>query len=191
MLGEYGPVAGVELSWLALKLTPVRPELGLVQARAEALPFAGGSFDGVHLLGVIEHLEDDALALHEAARVCAPKGVVTLLTSALPILWSHHDAANLHRRRYMRRGLENLLREAGLAPLRISYQNFFTFIPTLFVRLWQGRTQRAPRYDMSQPAPLINSLLGWLLRLEAWLIRYVELPIGVDLVAVCRPEKGR
>jgi hypothetical protein len=91
----------------------------------------------------------------------------------------------------MRRGLENLLREAGLAPLRISYQNFFTFIPTLFVRLWQGRTQRVPRYDMSQPAPLINSLLGWLLRLEAWLIRYVELPIGVDLVAVCRPEKGR
>ncbi len=191
MLGDYGPVAGVELSWLALKLTPTRPELGLVQARAEALPFVEGSFDGVHLLGVIEHLDTEALALREAARVCRPQGAVSLLTSAMPILWSHHDAANLHKRRYLRRGLEKVLREAGLAPLRISYQNFFTFIPTLLVRLWQRGALRTPRYDMGQPPPLINALLGWLLRLEAWLIRFVELPIGVDLVAVCRPERKR
>lgn len=190
LLSSYGPTVGVEYSHLALQLTRERPALGLVQARAEALPFADNSFDGVHLLGVIEHLDDDAAALREAGRVCRPGGAITLLTSALPILWSHHDEANRHKRRYLRRELASVIRSSGLVPLRLSYQNFFTLLPTLIVRLLQRLTPQTPHYNMGQPGPFLNGLLGGLLGLEAWLIRYISLPIGVDLVAVCRPEKA-
>jgi SAM-dependent methyltransferase len=189
LLGEYGPTTGLELSAQALELVPQRPALGLVQAQAGALPFAHDSFDGVHLLGVIEHLPDDQAALHEAGRVCRPGGMVTLLTSALPVLWSHHDEANLHQRRYLRGQLQDLLIRARLAPIRLTYQNFFVFLPTLVVRLWQRRGQGPPRYDMGTPPPWINRLLTLLVRLEAWLIRFMSLPIGVDLVAVCRVQK--
>jgi SAM-dependent methyltransferase len=189
LLGEYGPTTGLELSAQALALVPQRPTLGLVQASAEALPFARDSFDGVHLLGVIEHLPDDQAALHEANRVCRAGGMVALLTSALPILWSHHDEANLHQRRYLRSQLKAKLLRARLAPIRLTYQNFFVFPPTLLVRLWQRRKQGPPRYDMGTPPSWINSLLILLVRLEAWLIRFISLPIGVDLVAACRVEK--
>ncbi len=189
LLSEYGPTAGLELSAQALKLVPQRPALGLVQASAEALPFARDSFDGVHLLGVIEHLPDDQAALQEANRVCRAGGMVTLLTSALPVLWSHHDEANLHQRRYLGGQLKDRLLRARLAPIRLTYQNFFVFLPTLVVRLWQRRRHGPPRYDMGTPPPKINRLLILLVRLEAWLIRFISLPIGVDLVAACRVEK--
>jgi SAM-dependent methyltransferase len=188
LLGEYGPTAGAELSLRALGMVEQRPQLGLVQASATALPFASASFDGVHMWSLIEHLDDDVLALSEARRVCRPDGGVTILTSAVPLLWSHHDAANLHRRRYMRKGLEATLRRAGLQPLRLSYQTFFVFPLVLVVRLWQRRAEKEPaRYDMGSPPGWANRFLLQLSILEAWLIRFVSLPIGVDLVAACRP----
>lgn len=189
LIGGYGPTVGLEPSMTALRLTPQPPDLGLLRGGAEALPFASGTFDGVHLLGVIEHMERDDLALREAARVCRSGGVVILLTSAYPILWSHHDEANLHQRRYTPRQLRRLLKQSGLRPIRLSCQNFFTFFPTLLIRWWQRRRPQPARYDMSNPPALINEFLAMMLSFEAWLIRYVALPVGVDLIAVCRPEK--
>ena len=186
LLGEYGPTVGIEFSRLALSLTPDRPVLGLVQASAEALPFMNRCFDGVNILGVIEHLKNDEIALSEARRVCHPDGALVLLTSALPVLWSHHDIANQHQRRYLKNELSALLTKANLVPIRLSYQNFFTFFPVFIVRLWQRGRTTPPRYDMGKPIKIVNQILVALLRFEAWLIRFMALPIGVDLVAVCR-----
>ncbi len=189
LLEAYGPTAGLEISATALRLTPQPPALGLVQGSAVELPFPDNYFDAVALFGVIEHLEDDGQALREAWRVCRPGGCVALLTSAAPILWSHHDEANLHQRRYTRAGLAAVLTQAGLAPLKLTHQNFFTFFPTLAVRLWQRRRPQAPRYDMSAPPAWLNTALASVLRFEAWWIRSSSFPIGVDLLAVCRPLK--
>ena len=99
----------------------------------------------------------------------------------------HHDEANLHRRRYYRRELVQKLTMSGLHPIRVSFQNFFTFLPVWMTRWWQRRSPRPPEYDMGTLSRGVNALLTGLLRLEAWLIRRVALPFGVDLVAVCRP----
>jgi SAM-dependent methyltransferase len=188
LLGEFGPTVGIDVSWEALRMVSQRPALGLVQAGATALPFQAAAFDGVHLLGVIEHLDDDTTALEEARRVCRPDGAVMLLTSALSILWSHHDDANLHKRRYTLNQLRELIVRSGLSPLRISYQNFFTFLPTFVIRMGQRLAGGQPRYDMGSPPPFLNAVLIWVMRFEAWLIKRLPLPIGVDLVAVCRPR---
>ena len=188
LLAAWGPTLGAELSPLALALTPEKPALGLILASADHLPLKDNAFDGVALLGVIEHLDDDLAALREARRVCRPGGAVILLTSAVPVLWSHHDEANRHRRRYWRAELKGKLAQAGLEPIRLSYQNFFTFFPTLAVRLWQRRNPPPPRYDLSAPPRPVDALLAARLRLEAWFIRFFPLLIGVDLVAVCRPD---
>jgi SAM-dependent methyltransferase len=188
-LETYGPTVGLEYSSLALRLTPHPPKIGLLQGSADALPFPANTFDAVALFGLIEHMEDDVRTLQEAARVCKKGGAVTLLTSAFPFLWSHHDEANRHQRRYYRAELLQTLARAGLTPVRVSYQNFFTFGPTLLARLWQRRQVQEPRYDMGLPPRWANSLLIGLLRLEAWLIRFFPLPVGVDLVAVARPKR--
>jgi SAM-dependent methyltransferase len=189
LLGEYGRISGLDISTQALLKVAVRPALGLVQASVDALPFAADSFDGVHLLGVIEHLDDDLAAFQEAVRVGKDGAAVVLLTSALPILWSHHDEANLHRRRYLRPQLATLFAQAGLRAEVLSYQNFFVFPFTLLVRIWQRFTSRGPRFDVGNPPEFINRVLISLVRLEAWMLGRVNLPIGVDLVALCRVSK--
>ena len=51
---------------------------GVVVARAEALPFAAGSFDVVFSHEVVEHVEDDRQMVIEACRVLAPGGHLVL-----------------------------------------------------------------------------------------------------------------
>lgn len=189
MLSAFGPTVGLEISSRALGMIKDRPQLGLVQAKAEALPFAADSFDGVHLWGVIEHLDDDLAGLREAWRVSRPNGFVTLLTSAIPFLWSHHDEANLHKRRYFRGQLKDLLKNARLIPLRISYQNIFAFFPTLLIRRVQRLFTLSSRYDMGVSSGLVNKFMIILLRFEAWFLRKHEFIVGVDLVAVSRVLK--
>ena len=58
---------------------------------AEALPFADEAFDVVAAFDVVEHCEDDALAVSELARVLAPGGRMLLSVPAYQWAWSDHD----------------------------------------------------------------------------------------------------
>ncbi|RME58677.1 hypothetical protein D6779_05965 [Candidatus Parcubacteria bacterium] len=105
-------------------------------------------------------------------------------------MWSHHDLANQHRRRYWRKDLRAVIYRAGLIPIRLSYQNFFTFLPALLIRLWQRHRVQEARYDMGDVPVWLNTFLELLLRFESMLIRLIPLPIGINLVATCvRPEE--
>jgi len=70
--------------------------LGLVNA----LPFAGGSFDLVCALDIIEHVDDDDGALSEISRVAKPGSVLLLSVPLHPARWTAFDHFVGHRRRY-------------------------------------------------------------------------------------------
>src|SRR5258708_34252522 len=69
VLNQFGSVVGVDVSLDTLRSISQRPALGLVQARADALPFRANSFDAVALLAVIEHVEQDCRVLAESHRL--------------------------------------------------------------------------------------------------------------------------
>ncbi|MFG1609399.1 class I SAM-dependent methyltransferase [Actinoplanes sp. NPDC049265] len=89
---------------------------GLIVVRGDAtgLPVAGGSVDLVTAFDVIEHIEDDYLALAEIRRVLRPGGTVLVTVPCDMRLWSAHDVASQHFRRYDRDGLRRVVRKAGL-----------------------------------------------------------------------------
>src|SRR5947209_4262249 len=104
-LVDYGEVSGIELDEDAAGLARGRA-LGEVRVgRLEELPWPDETFHLITCLDVIEHVPDDVVALTELRRVCRPGGWLLVTVPAYQALWSVHDEANHHYRRYSRSAL--------------------------------------------------------------------------------------
>lgn len=83
---------GVERDSWPLSMARVRgqqSEAIVLNASAEALPFADGTFDAVVMSEILEHLPDPVKALQEARRLLAPTGLllVTVPNANYPFSW--------------------------------------------------------------------------------------------------------
>ena len=80
-----------------------------------ALPFRDAAFDAAINVVTLEHIPDPAGALREIGRTLKPGGRLFI---AVPQDWEVHQAPHDYFR-YTRHGMEHLLQQAGLRPLRI------------------------------------------------------------------------
>lgn len=184
-LSAFGAVTASDRSLDALAFVRSRGVERVVAAEAPRLPFADGSFDVVTAYDVIEHVEDDSGFVRELARVLAPGGTLAVHVPAWPSLWSGHDVALEHKRRYTRRGLRALVDGSGLRIARISWTNCAIFLPVLATR-WASNTLGAGDDSANLgvvPAPL-NALLRGIGRVEASLAATTGLPFGVSLAVI-------
>jgi SAM-dependent methyltransferase len=69
--------------------------------------------DAVVAFDVLEHIEDDVTAVAEVRRVLRPGGAFLVAVPVDMRLWSAHDEAVGHVRRYDRAGLLGLLADGG------------------------------------------------------------------------------
>lgn len=186
---DYGTVTGLELDLDAAEMARGR-SLGEVQVgRLEELPWGEASFDLVTCLDVIEHTPDDGPALVELLRVTRPGGFLLVTVPAYPALWSRHDEANHHFRRYTRPSLRRAVTGAGWNVCRISSFNSLLLAPAAAVRLAQRRRGPGDGYttDLDVGPRWLNRVLEQPLRAEAgWLGRGGTLPAGLSLVGVLR-----
>ena len=148
MVADVGCGRGWLLGAAALDVTIVNidsyvwPEWALSQhvlhvcASADALPFRDGTFDVVGSFDVLEHLPDDEAALGEQRRVVRPNGRVVVAVPADRRLWSPHDDAVGHFRRYDVPELRALADRSGLRVERCT--RFFSF---LWLPAWLGRNR--------------------------------------------------
>jgi SAM-dependent methyltransferase len=194
-LRRYGSVRGFDLNPLGVEHAQGRGHEDVTVARVEEVPFPDASFDLVTCLDVIEHTPDDVASLRELLRVTRPGGRLVVTVPAYPSLWSAHDEANEHYRRYRRSGLRRAGEAAGWEPGAWTYFNSLLFVPAAAVRL--GERLRRPERRRSRPQTeltpsALDGVLAWPLRLEAKLVgRGVSLPFGLSLLmAFRRPDTG-
>ena len=166
-----------------------RSEVRLVAA-GEPLPFAGGAFDLVTTLDVVEHIEDDVGALRELRRVLRPGGLALVAVPAFMFLWGKQDEVSHHHRRYTARTLRRALAGAGFAVERTSYFNTILFPPIAAVRLARRLLRRpgAAESDFSLGPAALNRPLGAVFGAEAGVVARRDLPFGVSLLALARPS---
>jgi len=99
---------GIDFEILSAVEARRRAGLPFVVGDVSRLPFRDGAFDAVTSGETLEHLDDDAGAAGEFARVLKPGGACLVMVPALQLLWSASDDYNLHRRRYSRSRLRSL-----------------------------------------------------------------------------------
>lgn len=187
MLAALGgrEAVGLDLSKLAIGYACARTGKPLVRGTVTRLPFAPESFDAVLMLDVLYHeaVEDDGLAVREAARVLKPGGLLVLHAPALPALAGAHDRMVHGARRYTRREFKELVRGAGLDEVAVSYRNLHALPVAAASRLlFPG----AGESEFKALPGWINWTLLSLSRIENALISFVGLPLGLSIYCVAR-----
>lgn len=200
-VGKKGAVTALDYSPLALEFA--RSQLGglpvgLLRSDAIHLPFEAEQFDIVTMLDVLEHVEEDDRAVQEIFRVLKPGGAFILTVPAYQYLWSAHDEALHHFRRYEYAELRSLLRAAGFQVWRQSFA--MSMMPPIawfwrkfILPLKPRRARDAKRHSEGAVLPQIpefanRALIGYLAA-EGKILRRRPLKFGTSLVAIAR-KKG-
>ncbi|MCS7223569.1 MAG: class I SAM-dependent methyltransferase [Armatimonadetes bacterium] len=188
LLSRWGKVVGLDPSPTALRWARQKKIGFLVLGDGHHLPFQDRSFDLVTLLDVLEHMDDDRRGLKEVWRVLKPQGILILTVPAFMSLWSGHDIALGHRRRYLLKPLSNLLQECGFQNRLIRYCIIGVF-PAVYifrkVQKYLGAGKEATTALIELP-DFLNRLLIQILKVEALLLEVLKAPFGVSIVAVCQ-----
>jgi SAM-dependent methyltransferase len=181
---------GLDFSPLALGFSRRRGATRLVQGDVQRLPVAADSFDIVTALDLAEHVERDDIFFREVRRALRPGGRLVLTVPAHPFLWSDHDEALFHYRRYRRADLRTKLLAAGFRIERLSYGISVTFLPIVAFRFLQRLWQRPghPKTHLIALPEWANTLLRRTVEFEAWVLRRWNLPCGVSLLAVAAKD---
>ena len=104
-------------------------------------------------------------------------------------LWSGHDEINHHHRRYTRRSLLRVAKQAGWEPVRTTYFNSLLLPVAIALRVLDRFSSKTTEssLDLWVPPPALNWLLERPLALEAALIgRHTRIPAGLSLLVVLR-----
>lgn len=186
LLAGYGEAHGVDPDPQAVAAAVGRG-LDAQIGDAAALPHEDGSFDLVCCLDVLEHTGDDGAVLRELRRVARPGARLLVTVPALPALWSSHDVAAGHRRRYTRARLLHAAAGAGWRPQQLHAFNAL-LLPLVAARRLSERlpgVASAPRSDLQRAPRVAGPLVGGALTAEAWCARQgVRPPVGLSLLGV-------
>lgn len=186
MLSRFGEVEATELDDKARAIASRR--LGR-DIHSAALPdlsmFPDDHFDLVALLDVLEHVADDRAALSSIRAKLKPGGKLLVAVPANPWMWSAHDVAHHHHRRYRKSQLAAVAREAGYAIDLLSPFNSLLF-PLIAAARAAGKVSGRESADDSLPPKPLNAALRAIFGLESALVGRVPLPAGVSLVTVLR-----
>ncbi|MGO4603553.1 class I SAM-dependent methyltransferase [Terrabacter sp. 2YAF2] len=154
--------------------------LATVRGDATRLPLADASLDLVVAFDLLEHLVDDDAAVAEVRRVLKPTGTYLVAVPADPKLWSDHDEAVDHVRRYTRQGLLDLLDRGGFEVTDVRSWN------VLLRPVVAMRRRTSSGSDLDDVHPIVNFGLRSIITAERYL-PVGSLP-GVSLLLRAQPR---
>jgi SAM-dependent methyltransferase len=137
--------------------------IDVIRGDARELPVRTGSVDLVTAFDVLEHIEEDYLATAEMTRVLRPGGTALIAVPADMALWSSHDEAVSHVRRYDRTGLRDVIVKGGLVIEELWSWN------VLLRPVVKMRRQSSEGSDLEDLNPIVNGALLGIIRAERYL----------------------
>jgi SAM-dependent methyltransferase len=184
-LSEYGKSYGLDASEKAISFCKQRGLSNVFLGSALKLPFENEFFSAVIILDVLEHIDEDMDCLKEVFRVLKKDGIIIISVPAFRWFFSYHDEALQHKRRYGKSGLMEKVKKTGFVILKITFTNFFIFIPVcllrMLVKMFRINKQGS---DTGILPSFLNSFLISIYSLESSLLKKVNLPWGLSLLCI-------
>jgi 2-polyprenyl-3-methyl-5-hydroxy-6-metoxy-1,4-benzoquinol methylase len=179
-------VDGCDLNLLALnKITNLKGDLYCLNIfdKPEKLL---NKYDGILLMDVIEHIDDDSAFLKTATKYLKKGGLVIINVPSINFFYSRYDIAAGHKRRYSKKMMKNLFDKNDIELVRISYWGL-TLVPIVLLRKLLLRivnNNDTIKNGFKPPNETFNKVLDKILR---WETKLVKSPfIGTSLIAIGR-----
>lgn len=187
---------GVDASPNAISFTKKRGAKQVFEAYIQQLPFDDQFFDIIYTMDVIVMLPEQEVkrAFLEFKRCLKPQGVLILNSATLHFLYSSHDVASHVLSRHSKNLLEELLIETGFVVEKSTYRLFFLFPLLAAVKIiqkigLQSKKAEQVKGDLEKTSPLLNAILFPVMKLENFLLKRINLPIGTSLFVVASLKK--
>lgn len=168
LVGRAGAVGGAIYVGYDRELTDEQCRAWSDRARGIAFvnvaPSAGETFDTVLACDVIEHVADDVELVRWAWSRLVPRGRMLVTVPAFQALFSHHDLALRHHRRYSLSGLRATLDEAESPAQSSGYLFGSLLFPRLASCAAEGLRRAAGKPPVGYGRP--RGVGDW--RLPAW-----------------------
>ncbi len=142
------------------------------------------SIRAIFFLDVIEHIDDDYSVLARAREILSPKGYLIVTVPAYRWLWSRHDEIHMHKRRYTKRQLKELLLALNFDIKFISYFNSFLFLPAAIKRFFEKNRNEGEIQPVEPVSETMNKILKRIFLFEKHLLPIFRFPFGLSIVAI-------
>lgn len=164
-----------------------REEMGIEFVEGDYLSLSDrlGTFDVVLALDAIEHFEHEIEVVSAIASNLRPGGHLVITVPAYRFLWSSHDEAHHHYRRYTKGSLLGVLSAAGLQVERVGYVFMGLALPKAILAIFERITRKEAPTGTGVDG-LANRLASRYFAAETRLAmrRADFLPFGTSVVAV-------
>lgn len=187
LLKRYGTVDAIEPDDGARAFAEQRSGLSIKGGYLPHVPLDDGAYDLIVLLDVLEHIPGDVEALTYLRTKLAPGGRILVTVPGAPWMWSAHDVAHHHQRRYTGAQLRSVFGQAGLRPRFMSHFNSVLFPLIAAVRLL-GKITGKEGGDDAMPSKPVNAALTALFGAERFWAASVPVPFGVSIAIVGEPK---
>jgi SAM-dependent methyltransferase len=190
MLARHGHLWAMELDEMACKIANERQIIPVqLGSLPDNIPF-NDEYDLVLMLDILEHIDDDVRALMALDSRLKPGGWLLITVPAYQFLWSEHDEINHHKRRYVLKGLNRVVTQAGYTVRYSSYFNTFLFPIVAGVRslkkLLGINSHAGSSNDLVLPPTPVNQFLSLLFASERYLMDRFRLPFGVSILLLAQ-----
>lgn len=195
MLESFGKVKSIEYDEVCFNFVKEKLPIDIEQGSILELRFDENTYDLVCAFDVIEHVENDQLAVNEMKRVCKPDGFVFVTVPAFMSLWGQHDVVNHHFRRYKTLELSKLFGNNGKIQY-LTYFNSWLFIPIYAIRSLGNKFPRLFKRDGSGSdhsmfeLGFLNTVLYYIFLSENVILKMkIRFPFGVSALLSWKKTK--
>ena len=190
LLKEFGEIIGADSSPTALKIAQKTTGFSkLILINETRLPFEDNIFDCVTLLDVLEHIKNDDDTISECRRVLKPGGSLILTVPAYQWLFSGHDEALDHKRRYLMKNFTKQLSNVGFRVCFKSYAITFLFPLMALYRLTERIFKRKQKSSYVMFPESINNFFISLLKMEALAFKIgSSFPFGTSIIICAKKQ---
>ncbi len=188
LLSEKYSVIGLDTSPVALEYCRKRGLRNLFLGTLDEFPAGELNIKAAVMLDVIEHIDDDSGIVKQVYDMLPAGGFLIATVPAYRWMWSQHDVAHMHKRRYNMKNFRKLLTNAGFDLKFTSYINTFLFIPAVLKRFVDKLNPATKRKDetVDEVPAGINTLFTKIFLAEGKLLPAIKYPFGLTIVAIAR-----